>query len=74
MNCCIPNCVATVRWHNTLCRDHARMVPQPMQYRVGQVAANLLRSQRPMMVKAWSRKYRAALAEAVAAVKTAEVA
>lgn len=74
MNCQLPNCPAEVRWHNTLCQQHAKMVPKQMQYRIGQVTANLLRSQRPLMVQAWKRKYRAALREAVAAVKSLEVA
>lgn len=74
MICQISPCPDQVRWHNTMCQAHARMVPKAMQHRIGQVTANLLRSQRPLMVQAWSRKYRAALRDAVAAVKSLELA
>lgn len=72
MSCPIPKCTAAVRWHNTLCQQHARQVPQALQYLVARDAANLLRSRRPALVQAWSKRYRKALADAVASVSAGE--
>lgn len=74
MTCPIRNCPNPLRWHNTLCRDHARQVPQSLYYETHRAAAMVMCSQRPLMVQAWSRKYRKALRDAVAAVKSMGVA
>lgn len=74
MTCPIANCSNPARWHNTLCADHARKVPQSIQFDVYRGWADFKRSKRPLMVLATARRYHQRLRDAVAAVTTKVVA
>ncbi len=62
-------CGAEARWHNTLCASHARQVPEPIQKRMYRMAAQLVKAKRPLIVRAYSRRYRHALRQAVEALR-----
>lgn len=65
ITCKHAGCPAEARWHNTLCTTHARQVPEPIQKRMYRMAAQLVKAKRPLIVQAYSRRYRHALREAV---------
>lgn len=70
MTCSIRNCSNAVRWHKTLCIEHARKVPQHIQFDVYLGLADFKRAKRPLMVLATARRYHQRLRDAVAAVRS----